>query len=124
MFVLSSFFNLTSKAIRRANSTVYGLGAGICTRDSARVCHHLTHVTDIPGYPRGIGCSRWNRLHQLLQSVCVILAHVDPPDVFDVAAPFGGFKVGLSIAQRQLTIHRTLASVVSWVSMDSPTTPR
>ena len=29
------------QAIHRANSTVYGLGAGVCTRDVARVCSEL-----------------------------------------------------------------------------------
>jgi len=60
-------FKTLDEAIKRANSTHYGLGAGICTRD---VGSALATARDLEAGTVWVNCY----------------------DNFDVAAPFGGFK--------------------------------
>jgi len=54
-------------AIKRANNTIYGLGAGVCSRDIGKVLRVANQLRAGTVY-----CNCWN--------------------VFDAAAPFGGFK--------------------------------
>jgi aldehyde dehydrogenase (NAD+) len=54
-------------AVKRANNTIFGLGAGVCSRDIGKVLRVANQLRAGTVY-----CNCWN--------------------VFDAAAPFGGFK--------------------------------
>jgi aldehyde dehydrogenase (NAD+) len=60
-------FKTIDEVIKRANNSIYGLGAGVCTRDIGKALHVANHMRAGTVY---VNCY----------------------DKFDTAAPFGGFK--------------------------------
>jgi len=86
--------------VRRANATPFGLAAAVWTRDIARA-------------------------HELARRLRAGTVWVNCYDVFDAAAPFGGFKqsgFGRELGERGLDPYLETKTVT--VSLDPPAAPR
>lgn len=82
-------FKTTDEVIRRANATNYGLAAAVWTRDIGKA-------------------------HQIAHSVRAGTVWVNCYDVFDAAAPFGGFKqsgIGRELGEAALANYTELKTV-------------
>ena len=83
-------FSSIDEVIERANNSMYGLGAGVCTRDigkALRVAHSLQAGT----------------------------VYVNCYDVFDPAVPFGGFKesgIGRELGEYGLQAYTEIKTVI------------
>jgi len=83
-------FDKLEEAIRRANNTEYGLGAGVCTRDIGKAL-------------------------SIAHKVRAGTIYVNCYDVFDPAAPFGGFKesgIGRELGADALNLYTEKKTVV------------
>ena len=93
-------FSDMEELVRRANSTPFGLAAAVWTRDIARA-------------------------HELARRLRAGTVWVNCYDVFDAAAPFGGFKqsgFGRELGERGLDPYLETKTVT--VSLDPPAAPR
>lgn len=87
-------FSDVNDLVRRANNTVYGLSAGIWTRDIGKA-------------------------HRLARSIKAGTIWVNCYNCFDAASPFGGFKqsgFGRELGKYALELYTQVKSV--WVSLD------
>jgi len=87
-------FRDTNDLVRRANNTIYGLSAGIWTRDIGKA-------------------------HRLAREVKAGTVWVNCYNCFDAASPFGGFKqsgFGRELGKYALELYTQVKSV--WVSLD------
>jgi len=83
-------FKCADEVIRRANNTPYGLGAGVVTNDIATA-------------------------HRVSQKLRAGTVYVNCYDVFDAAAPFGGFKqsgIGRELGEYGLKAYTEVKTVI------------
>lgn len=89
-------FKTIDEVIQRANNSVYGLGAGVCTRDIGKAIHVANEMRAGTVY---VNCY----------------------DKFDAAAPFGGFKEsghGRELGEAGLSAYQETKTVI--ISVDLP----
>lgn len=89
--VMSIFkYSTLDEAIERSNATNYGLGAGVCTKDLAKA-------------------------HFLASRLKAGTVYVNCWDVFDPAAPFGGFKdsgLGRELGSASMNLYSEVKTVI------------
>jgi len=85
-----SKFSSVEEVVRRANNTEYGLGAAVCTKDIAKA-------------------------HTVANKIRAGTVYINCYDVFDTAAPFGGFKqsgFGRELGEYALELYTEVKTVI------------
>ena len=119
--VVAEAFDNTEELVRRANTSKYGLAAGIWTRDIAKAHRVASQLR--AGMAAGVGGdgmtvvgrARPKLYRRRVSGVCAGTVWINTYNVFDAALPFGGYKQsgwGREMGPEAMDLYTEVKSVV------------